>query len=113
MYSFSHTARADVSHMPNKPPSHRPKKRTTKATDARPSACARGYDARWRKLRLIVLNEEPLCRICRENGRVVAAHHVDHITPLVNGGTHDRDNLQPLCVACHNRKTKADNAVQG
>lgn len=97
--------------MPTRPPSHKPRNAIPRAKDARPSACARGYDRHWQKLRLTVLNEEPLCRICRATGRVEAAYHVDHIKPLVDGGTHDRDNLQPLCAACHNRKTKADNAV--
>lgn len=30
---------------------------------------------------------------------------LDHIVPLVDGGGHDLDNMQTLCVPCHERKT--------
>ena len=40
------------------------------------------------------------CQGCGDHG-----HHVDHITPLAEGGTHDPDNLQTLCTSCHGRKT--------
>lgn len=66
----------------------------------RPSAAARGYDGEWRRLRVQVLAEEPNCRQC---GR--PAQHVDHITPLREGGTHERSNLQGLCHPCHSRLT--------
>ena len=62
---------------------------------------ARGYDRRWRKLRLLVLSDEPLCRMCREIGRTRLATVVDHIRPKRDGGTDERDNLQPLCKPCH------------
>lgn len=33
----------------------------------------------------------------------------DHIVPLILGGRHSEDNLQPLCdVPCHRAKTKLD-----
>lgn len=75
---------------------------------ARGSAASRGYDARWRRLRLLVLRAEPLCRECGTEGRVTPAADVDHITPLRRGGTNDRRNLQPLCHSCHSRKTQAE-----
>lgn len=34
---------------------------------------------------------------------------LDHIVPLIDGGTHDDDNLQTLCTPCHTTKT-ADEA---
>ncbi len=34
---------------------------------------------------------------------------VDHIVPLVDGGSFDFENLQTLCIPCHTRKT-ADEA---
>lgn len=75
--------------------------------DQRPSSSQRGYGRRWRKYRLAVLAESPLCVACRRVGRVAAATVVDHIEP------HRGDlalfwvaeNHQPLCVRCHNRKT--------
>jgi len=30
---------------------------------------------------------------------------VDHIVPLVDGGSFDFENLQTLCIPCHKRKT--------
>ncbi len=34
---------------------------------------------------------------------------LDHVVPLIEGGSHDADNLQTLCVPCHRSKT-ADEA---
>lgn len=34
---------------------------------------------------------------------------LDHVVPLIDGGSHDDDNLQTLCTPCHTRKT-ADEA---
>lgn len=85
--------------MPSRPPIHRPKRAPMR--DGRPSAAKRGYDSDWRKLRLVVLDEEPVCRSC---GRE-ASEHVDHIVALAKGGTNDRSNLQGLCQRCHSVKT--------
>lgn len=68
----------------------------------------RGYGWNWQQLRLIVLNDEPLCRRCASRGRVSGAVLVDHIQPLRDGGTNDRGNLQSLCLDCHAVKTQAD-----
>jgi 5-methylcytosine-specific restriction endonuclease McrA len=83
--------------MPDKPARYRPPRRTP--PDARPSPSKRGYGRNWRKLRLLVLAEEPVCRAC---GRAVS-EHVDH----VDGDVHNlgRENLQGLCIPCHSAKT--------
>lgn len=66
---------------------------------------ARGYDAAWQRTRAAVLQDEPVCRACRQH----AATTVDHIVPLAHGGARlDRANLQPLCVDCHTDKTQTD-----
>jgi 5-methylcytosine-specific restriction protein A len=54
------------------------------------------------------LSREPLCRHCSARGLIVAAVLVDHIQPLMQGGTHAVENLQPLCVQCHAVKTAED-----
>lgn len=36
------------------------------------------------------------------------SHQIDHILALCNGGTDDWDNLQPLCILCHRKKTARD-----
>lgn len=59
--------------------------------------------ARWQRLRELVLREEPLCRICQQQGRTRLARVVDHID--ANTSNNGRDNLQPLCPSCHARKT--------
>lgn len=71
----------------------------------RGSSTQRGYGYRWQQIRKRVLAEEPLCRFCRDRGRVTAAQEVDHVLPLADGGTHDRDNLRPLCKSCHSTHT--------
>lgn len=55
----------------------------------------------WRKLRALVLSEQPFCELC---GR--PATDVDHADndPTNNG----RDNLASMCHECHSRKTQAD-----
>lgn len=61
---------------------------------------------RWRNLRLQVLYNEPLCRHCAEQGLVMPATVVDHITPITQGGAiWDVSNLQPLCTTCHAQKS--------
>jgi len=79
----------------------------------------RGFDAEvgfyqskdWRVLRAAVLRESPLCVVCKAKERLIAAGVVDHVVPLKDGGARfDRDNLQPLCVSCHNRKTARETA---
>lgn len=69
----------------------------------RGTAAQRGYDARWRRLRAMVLAEEPLCRECLRQGRVTPATDVHHI----DGDARNmrRENLEPLCHECHSRHT--------
>ena len=71
----------------------------------RQNAGKRGYDATHRKRRIIVLAEEPVCRICRSR----PATELDHIIPLRKGGTNHRENLQGLCGPCHRFKTRQEN----
>lgn len=79
----------------------------------RPSAHARGYDARWRRYRLTYLSEHPLCVHCFERGDVVPATDVDHKQP--HGGDYDLfwdpDNHQALCKPCHSRKTATEDSA--
>lgn len=70
----------------------------------RPSASARGYDARYRRARNSVVqrarNGEPCC-ICRElfqPGELVTA---EHVIPVRRGGTGDESNLAPAHARCN------------
>lgn len=100
--------------MPQAPPTFRPpwhqppsEAERKRAFDLRRgSSSARGYDWRWRKIRAVVLAEEPLCRFCSEQGYVVSAEEVDHIDG--NSRNNDRANLRPLCRGCHSARTARD-----
>ncbi|HUD90051.1 HNH endonuclease signature motif containing protein [Sphingobium sp.] len=61
-------------------------------------------------MRAIVLQEEPLCRPCHARGRVTPSTIADHITPLSEGGTGERDNYQGICKPCHDDKTAEEAA---
>lgn len=43
------------------------------------------------------------CALCPMPGA-----EVDHITPLSRGGTDDLGNMQLLCSACHEKKTREE-----
>jgi 5-methylcytosine-specific restriction enzyme A len=81
---------------------------TLPTPDPRPSSAMRGYGAGHRKKRERLLNERPLCVACQAEGKASLASIRDHIVPLEDGGTDGRDNEQPLCETCHNKKTHQD-----
>lgn len=56
----------------------------------------RGVELRKRRLM-----NEPLCRMCLEQGKVKASIVPDHIKPLALGGTDTDDNIRCLCADCH------------
>lgn len=61
---------------------------------------------RWRALRQLHLQEQPLCVVCRVENQVEPATVVDHIRPINRGGRPwDRENLQSLCNRHHNQKS--------
>jgi 5-methylcytosine-specific restriction enzyme A len=64
---------------------------------------------KWMKLRDIALQRTQYrCAECLRNDRLAPARQVDHIIPLHKGGTDHPDNLEALCLSCHERKTAAD-----
>lgn len=79
------------------------KQRTREYNRQRGSSTALGYGQQWRKIRALVLADEPLCRECSKSGRVKPATDVHHD----NGDPTDnrRENLVPLCRECHSRHT--------
>ena len=65
---------------------------------------------RWKNLRTLKIQEQPLCEMCLKSGRVKPAEQVHHIkSPFVRGisaeekerRAYDYDNLMSLCVDCH------------
>ena len=58
--------------------------------------------SRWRKLRQTQLFKEPLCAMCKAQGRITEATVVDHIEP--HRGDMDKfwhGPFQSLCKRCH------------
>jgi 5-methylcytosine-specific restriction protein A len=76
-------------------PRHRP-------PDLRPSAAARGYGHRWRKVRAKFLREHAACETC--GAPATEAHHAAGQGPRGPGGL-DPAGLVALCKACHARIT--------
>lgn len=75
----------------------------------RETAVQRGYTTRWRKIRKMKKNANPLCEICEvePKGMIVVetelVHHMDK-----NSQHHEWDNLQSLCRPCHDEIHKGD-----
>ena len=62
--------------------------------------------AAWRKLRAMVLSEQPLCEMCERQGYTVLATDVDHRDN--NPSNNERGNLSSLCHSHHSIKTMAE-----
>ncbi len=65
----------------------------------RATATQRGYGALHRKWRRIILNRDPVCKIC---GRAPSTE-ADHIDG--NNRNLSLENGQGLCKTCHSKKT--------
>lgn len=77
---------------------------TTSRSERDPrSASARGYDRQWRKMRVHVLADQPICELCEELGYVSPAMEVHHIHPISQRPDLrlERSNLMALCIPCH------------
>jgi 5-methylcytosine-specific restriction protein A len=65
------------------------------------------YGRRWQKVRLLFLQQHPLCVLCEAEHMVEPATDVDHIQP--HRGDYalfwDESNWQPLCKRHHSEKT--------
>lgn len=61
-------------------------------------------------MRAALFTRSPLCVMCEEKGRTTLATQRDHIVPLAEGGADADDNVQALCAACHELKSKAESA---
>ena len=59
---------------------------------------------KWRKLRKTYISEHPFCVKCGRFAKII-----DHIVPIKQGGEKlNKENLQSLCLACHNEKTSKE-----
>lgn len=71
----------------------------------RDPAVHRRYGRAWKRIRDRHIAEQPLCEMCKKQGRIIPAEEVHHIKPLSQGGTHDDSNLMSLCKECHSEIT--------
>lgn len=64
------------------------------------------YDSkRWKHLRMLKINRNPVCEICKRQ----PAHTVDHKIPINQGGPiWDIEGLTSLCKTCNFSKTGRD-----
>jgi len=88
-----------------------PRTRTYKRDEsARLNAHQRGYcDKRHRAWRQAVLTRDGWA--CVSCGKIDNANHADHVLPIAAGGQrYDVANGQTLCIACHARKTRQEQA---
>ena len=78
----------------------------------RGTSTERGYDARHRQWRKLVLAKDPLCVHCEEKGVIRLSVIADHIDPLdpndPQAGDWSLENGRGLCVACHNIRHAED-----
>lgn len=78
-------------------PAHTPK-------DDRPSAAARGYGVKWRRIRAAYLRAHPVCELAACDDVSVDVHHLDGRGPE---GDNRWSNLQALCHRHHSQVTGA------
>ena len=61
---------------------------------------------RWKFTRQYVLNDDPNCADCTQQGRVTPSFEVHHkVRPLTEEQFYDRENLMALCKRCHAIRT--------
>ena len=122
--------------MPRRPPIHNPfspamqarlaqqkaaegerKRKQYEQSEDRQASLSFYRSQRWVRLRdwFIAQPENALCVECKKLGSLVPATYVDHIKarkdfPDLAWST---ENLQGLCLSCHSRKTKLEQARRG
>ena len=81
---------------------HKPKEK-----DIRSTSIERGYDYKWQKFRKEYLKKNSFCVMCLNKGKLTQSKVIDHIIPHKGdkGLFWDENNMQALCIRCHNKKT--------
>lgn len=71
--------------------------------------------SKWQRLRVVKLNDKPVCEACEMRGQTMLANVVDHCTPISQGGDPfpALDGLMSLCERCHNEKTASFDRTAG
>lgn len=76
--------------------------------------------AKWKKLRLSKLMQQPLCEHCLAEGRTTLATQVHHLDSFLNytgamrlQKAYNFNNLQSLCETCHGLIHKENGRTHG
>jgi 5-methylcytosine-specific restriction endonuclease McrA len=88
-------------------PAH-PRVRWAGADDRRGTSAQRGYDARHRRWREVVLARDPLCVACLAAGRTRAATVADHVVPLRAWSRDPEAAARQLAAVLRARGVEAD-----
>lgn len=59
------------------------------------------YGRQWRRARAAKLRADPWCERCLVASRRTFAEEVHHKQPTAEGGGNERENLESLCIPCH------------
>ncbi len=103
--------------MRRRPRSHRPKflpppgqarregHRRYNRTRRDPDAQAIYDSARWKRVRALKIDADPLCEVCEREGRTTLAAQVHHVVKVRDepGRAYDMANLMSVCRSCHAR----------
>lgn len=97
--------------MPRRVPTYKPRipgfSRHSEYDTARRDPEAKGFynSSAWVKLRLMKLRRDPLCELCKSQGKLIAATVVHHKAELRADPelALELDNLQSLCASCHSQ----------
>ena len=66
------------------------------------------HSKEWTRLRKAFIAENPFCVVCHQYAKII-----DHIIPIKQGGAKlDENNLQSLCLACHNQKSSKERKLK-
>ena len=85
-------------------------KRKQVASKPRPHRTYKTSGGTWRKIRAAHLAREPLCRVCKQQGKITPATQVDHIDG--NSANNNQDNYQAICAPCHQIKSNREHGFQ-
>jgi len=93
--------------MPNLPNTFKQRLPETKPRPKREYPTNRGT---WRRIRAYQLKQEPLCRVCRQAGKLTPATQVDHIDGIAN--KNKPENYQSICAPCHQIKSNQEHGYK-
>lgn len=100
--------------MPKSAPRHKPLPQMVHVHRVQqpPENYGKGRGGRpWRRKRDAVMKRDAYqCQECKRLGLVTLGTQVDHVIPQAEGGTDLESNLQTLCGACHEAKSRVDAA---